>query len=186
MTKAEMKNIVNQAIKDKNLCRMYFKYHANYWYYFPLASSEKLFLGTEENDFLIDGYTIRRYTDLKKIQIKNDLCNLILKNEGIIDGIQIPNIDILNWETVFRSLKRTNKNIIVERESINKKNNIFLIGRIDKVFKEFTYFYHFDADGVWDIDPYKIPYTEITSISFDTRYIKFYSKYLEELKLETK
>ncbi len=70
MTKAEIKRIVNSCIELRNLCRVFFRYDANYWYYFPLISNDKLFLGAEEDDFIIDGYSIRRYTDIKKVEIK--------------------------------------------------------------------------------------------------------------------
>ncbi|HEX9062665.1 MAG TPA: hypothetical protein VF941_21045 [Clostridia bacterium] len=181
MTKTEIKRIVNDSINKRNLCRMFFRYDRNYYYYFPLASSDKLFLGAEEDDFIIDGYSIRRYVDMTKVQVKNDMCVKILKSEGITDSIQLPNIDISNWETVFTSLQRINKNIIIEKESLNEDNWEFCIGRIDKVYKRFVYLYHFDADGIWQDQPFKIPYSEITSVSFGTRYVETYSKYINEL-----
>lgn len=58
MTKAEMKEMVKRCIEQRNLCRMFLRYHENYWYYFPLVSNDKLFLGAEEDDFIIDGYSI--------------------------------------------------------------------------------------------------------------------------------
>lgn len=181
MTKTEIKRIVNDSITERNLCRMFFRYDRNYLYYFPLASGDKLFLGAEEDDFMLNGYSIRRYVDMTKIQVKNDMCAKILKSEGIADSIQAPTIDISNWETVFISLQKISKNIIIEKESLNEDDWEFYIGRIDKVYKKFVYFYHFDADGIWQDEPFKIPYSEITSVSFGTRYVDTYSKYINEL-----
>ena len=186
MKKSKIKSIVNGSIDQRNLCRMYFRYDAYYWYFFPLITSDKLFLGAKEEDFLIDGYSIRRFVDVTKVQIREDKCVEILKTEGISSGIQIPNIDISTWETVFSSLQKTNKNIIVAKENIKSDETEFVIGRIDKVYKKFVYIYHFDADGIWQEEPYRIPYSTITSVSFGTRYVETFSKYLEELPLKSK
>jgi hypothetical protein len=180
MTKSEIKSIVNRSVNQRNLCRMFFRYDAYYRYYFPLISNDKLFLGAEEDDFILNGYSIRRYVDLTKVQIKEDKCVEILKSEGIIESIKTPDVDISNWETVFTSLQKMNKNIIVEKESLNEDECEFVIGRIDRAFKKFAYIYHFDADGIWQEEPFKIPYTEITSISFGTRYVEVFSKYLND------
>ncbi|QVK16971.1 hypothetical protein KHQ81_08695 [Mycoplasmatota bacterium] len=183
MKKSGIKEIVNRSINQRNLCRMFFRYDKHYWYYFPLYANDKLFLGAEEDDFIIDGYSIRRFVDVTKVQIKDDKCLEILKNEGIIESIKKPIVDISNWESVFNSLNSLNKNVIIEKESLNDDECEFVIGKIDKVYKNFVYIYHFDADGIWQEEPYKIHYTAITSVSFGTRYVEVFSKYLDELKI---
>ena len=180
MTKAEMKKLVYQSISERNLLRMYFRYDAGYWHYFPLDSTEKLILGIKQDDFILDGYSIRRYVDLKRVQIEDGKRIDILRNEGLIDSINTPDIDISNWETVFSSLHKHNKNIIVEKESLEDDNWEYVIGRIDSVFKKFAYVFHFDADGIWGESPVRIPYSEITSISFGTRYVDVFSKYVDD------
>jgi hypothetical protein len=186
MTKSEIKEIVNRSVNQRKLCRMFFRYEVYYRYYFPLISNDKLFLGTEEDDFILNGYSIRRYVDLTKVQIKEDKYCEILKSEGIIESIKTPDVDISNWETVFTSLQKMNKNIIVEKESLNEDECEFVIGKIDRVFKKFVYVYHFDADGIWQEEPFKIPYTEITTVSFGTRYVDIFSKYIDGLTQKSK
>ncbi len=114
MTKTEMKELVHKSIGGRNLLRMYFRYDANYWHCFPLDANEKLILGIKQDDFILDGYSIRRYVDLKKVQIEEGKRIDILRNEGVIDSIKTPNIDISNWEAVYSSLQKLNRNIIVE------------------------------------------------------------------------
>lgn len=186
MKKSEIKTIINSSIEQQKLCRTFFRYEANYWCFFPLISNDKLFLGAAEDDFVIDGYSIRRYVDVTKVEVKDDKCIEILKKEGIVESIQTPNIDISNWETAFSSLQKMNKNIIVEKESLNYCECEFVIGRIERVYKKFAYVLHFDADGIWEKEPYKIPYTEITSVSFGTRYVEVFSKYLNELPIKSR
>lgn len=181
MTKAEIKDIVENCRKEKKVCRVFLRYDVNYRYYFPLLVNDKLFLGAEEDDFLIDGYAIRRFRDVTKAQIKNDLCATILNREGIADSLELPDVDITNWEMVFKSLQKINKNVIVEKESLNADDSEFVIGKIEKVCKHFAYIRHFDADGVWQAESYKIPYTGITSVTYASRYIETFSKYLGPL-----
>ena len=181
MTKAEIRKIVDMAMKERRLCRIYCRYDPNYWYYFPLLVSEKLFLGADEDDFILNGYTIRRFRDVKVAEIKDDLCIKILAEEGITGSVVVPAVDVTSWETVFRSLQKTDKNIIVENESLDAGECEFTIGRIEKVFKHHVYIRHFDAEGIWMDEPTKIPYTAITSVTFASRYVDVFSKYLDEL-----
>lgn len=181
MTKADIREIVAACLQQKRVCRVYLRYDINYWYYIPLIVGDKLFLGTEEDDFILDGYTVRRFKDVTKAQFRDDMCEKILKDEGVLDNIVTPEVDLSDWEAVFRSLQKRNKNIIIQRESLNKRECEYVIGRIEKVYKQHAYFRPFDADGIWEPEPYRIPYTEVTSITFAARYVDVFSKYLGEL-----
>lgn len=181
MTKLKIKEIVKVCLKEKHLCRIFFRYDNNYRYYIPLIIGDKLFLGIEEDDFVLDGYAIRRFQDVTKTQIKDDICERILNTEGIIDSINTPEVNLSNWETVFKSLQKINKNVIVEKESFDEDKYEFAIGRIEKVYRKFVYVRHFDADGIWQPEPHKIPYSEITTVTFASRYVDVFSKYLGEL-----
>jgi len=181
MTKNKIREIINDGLAQKKLCRVFLKYDVNYRYYFPLICNDTLFLGTEEDDFILDGYSIRRYKDITEVQIKNDMCVKILELEGVSDNLITPDIDLANWEGIFKSLQERNNNIIIEKESLNEEESEFVIGRIEKVYKRFVYIRHFDADGIWQDKPYKILFTRITSITFASRYVNFFQKYLTAL-----
>lgn len=176
MKKSEMKELLRSSIEPQRLCRVYFKYDENYYYYFPFQTSDKLFLGAEEDDFIIDGFSIRRFCDVTKVEIKNDKCIDIIKAEGILDGVSPPKLDISNWYTAFLSLKELGKNIIVRRESLDEDECAFAIGRIEKVLKHGVVFSHFDAEGIWHESLYEIPYSQITSVTFSSRYVDVFSK----------
>lgn len=178
MKKSEIKELVSSAIKPPNLCRVYFKYDENYYYYFPLQTSEKLFLGVEEDDFILDGFSVRRFCDVKKVEIKNDKCIEILRHEGLLNDLTVPEIDLTDWHSTFLSLQRLNKNVIIERDSLSEEEYEFYIGRIEKVLKTKILFRHFDADGVWEDELYEIPFSRITSVTFDSRYVNVFSKYV--------
>ena len=42
-----------------------------------------------------------------------------------------------------------------------------------------VYFKPFDADGVWEEEPWQIRYSEITSVQWGTRYARYWKRYLE-------
>ncbi len=181
MKRAEIKELVAACAQERKLCRVFLSYDAEYSYYFPLIFNDRLFLGAEEDDFLLDGYAIRRFRDVTKAEIKDDLCTNILKREGVVDSIVLPDVDMTSWETIFTSLKGREKNVIVEMEGPNRAEWAFVIGRIEKVYKKLVYIRHFDADGSWQTSPIKIPYTQITSVIFASRYVDTFSKYLSAL-----
>ena len=178
MKKIEIIELINRAVKSKEMCRIFFKYNYHYSYHFPLITSEKLFLSANEDDFIIDGFTVRRFCDVKKVEIKNDKCVEIIKCEGVFDNIKLPEIDITDWYSVFLSLSELNINIIVEKENLNDDECEFAIGKIEKVLKTKVIFKHFDADGIWQEECYEIPYSQITSITFSSRYVDIFSKYV--------
>lgn len=181
MKKYETKTLIEKSIENNNLSKILFRFNNYYESLFPVAYSDKLFMSVNEYDFSLDGYSIYRFKDVKSIKSNNNIFEEIIKSEGLIDSITIPAVDITNWKTIFESLKIIDKNIIVEKNTIDEKNSEFIIGRIEKIYKNFAYVRNFDANGIWDNSPTKIPFTEITKITFNSRYINFFSKHLNEL-----
>lgn len=58
------------STEQKPLLRLYLKYDAYYTYWFPFEASEKLFLAAKEDDFIINGFSIRRFRDIKNSNTK--------------------------------------------------------------------------------------------------------------------
>lgn len=180
MKKSKIKKRIEKAIFPHKLCRVYFKYDIYYRYYYPLEVGEDLFLCAEEDDFILNGYTIRRFKDVTKVEWKKDKCSEINEKEGILDDLTCPEINMFNWKSVLISLQKMGKNIIVEKEDLDKKECYFAIGRIIKVKNKKVRFREFDADGIWQDDLLDIPFSQITSVTFNSRYVEVFSKYLSE------
>ncbi len=181
VTKQEMRNTMLSCIDPHKLCRVFMKYDQNYFYYFPLKVNDHFFLGVKEEDFILNGYCIRRCRDVVKVEVRDDICLAIAIKEGTIDKIVMPDIDITNWQTIFTSLEKFDRNIIVEQESLNEEDCRFAIGKIEGVNTNFMSLRHFDGDGVWQDKPWKLHYTKITSVTFASRYVDIFSKYLPQL-----
>lgn len=178
MKKSDIKLLINNSIEQRQLCRVKFDYDDNTWFVFPLATNEKLVLCANEEEFILNGYSIRRFRDIEKAQCEVDKIFSMVKSEGIIEQLVTPKIDMMDWQTIFTSLKEQNKNIIVENEKAEEDDHSFIIGRIIKATKTKVVMQHFDADGIWEEKFYEVPYTKITSVSFGTRYVETFSKYL--------
>lgn len=112
---------------------------------------------------------------MKKIEIKADKYNEINKQIGLIEQIKMPPIDISDWKSIFDSLMALGCFIIIENEISGE----FAIGIIEKTFRNKLYFKSFDADGVWDDVGMEIPYSQITTVKWATRYADVWQKYLQ-------
>lgn len=181
MTKTQIKEMMKQAISPHKICRVYLKYDFYYRYYFPLIVGERLFLGAEEDDFILDGYSIRKFRDVVKTEIKDDKCLDIIYAEGLLEHLITPDVDITDWKTSLTSLQKIGKNIIIEKESLEEEEVEFAIGKVVKALKNKVLFRAFDADGVWEDELKEIPFSQITSITFGSRYVEVFSKYLPPL-----
>ena len=180
MKKEVIKELIDRAARDKKVANVYFKYSENYFNLIPCKASDQLFFAINEDDFIFDGFRVSRFRDVVKVRVKDDLCDQIILNEGLFQGLIIPEIELENWESVFNSLQTIGKNIIVEHETPEGVDDNFTICKIDRVYKSCLYIYHFDADGIWQSEPFRIPYQEVTSVTFDSRYVNVFSKYLPD------
>lgn len=178
MKKQEKIDLIQRGINEMAICRCYFTYDSNYFYYYPNAVNDKFFLGQEEDDFILDGYCIRKISHLKKVEIKDDKCNEINKMVGTTNQILMPDVDISSWRSIFSSLMRLDAYIEIEDE-INEQ---YAIGTIEKAFNDKLYFMPFDADGVWDKDGLEIRYSQITAVKWGTRYAECWKRFLEREK----
>jgi len=175
MKKQEKIGLIQRAIDETVICRCWFTYDRNYFYYYPNAVNGKFILGQEEDDFLLDGYCIRKISQLKRVEIKDDKCQEINKIFGTAEQVVDPGIDISTWQSIFSALSVRDEYIQIE-DAINGQ---FAIGVIEKVLRDRLYFRRFDADGIWDEDSLEIRYSQITSVSWGTRYARCWKRYLE-------
>jgi len=173
-----VKELIDEATSNLQIANVYMAYDENYYNLIPVKVSNQLFLAINEDDFIFDGFRISRFRDVKEVRIKNDKCDEIVRREGLLNNLRIPEINLENWQTVFEGLKNIGENVIVEYEAAEGKNDNFTIGKIDRMYKSCMYMYYFDANGIWELDPYRIPYNEVTSVTFNSRHVNIFSKYI--------
>ena len=178
MKKCEIKELINEAAEHRKFCKLLLYYEENSYFVFPLITGEKLFLCANEDDFILNGYSIRRFRDVLFAENQEGKIFEMINAEGLLGGLTVPDVDVTNWGAVFNSLQKMNKNIIVGNECASDGELAFVIGKIEKITKTKVLMRHFDADGIWEDELYEIPFSKITSVSFSTRYVDIFSKYV--------
>lgn len=172
-TLQELREGLRALIEPRNVCGIEYEYSDGAYYGFPLAVGQQLFLMAVDDDFLLNGFTVRRLRDIYQIGDRKGIYQSIAEKEGLTN-FDAPKVDVTDWESVFRSLHSLGKNIIIEREY---EPDFFRLGRIEKVAQDHVLFRHFDADGIWH-EPAVISYRDITSVTFYDRYAGILSKYV--------
>ncbi len=137
----------------------------------------------ECDDFRLLGFNIFPLNDFKEIRFNNNdkYYDKIMSFENEKKNIGIKTkVDLTDWKSVFYSLKKNKKNVIVECE--NPKIGSFTIGPIKRITDNNVFIQYFNAAGFLEDKPTKIEFDNITKIMFDDRYIDVFSKYTRERK----
>lgn len=165
----------------KTIERSEFDPHNLYGY--VIAKNDFLTLIAIEYDFLMDGYCILVNEDITKMKTTSTTrhCSNIMRKEGLLKDIDLPEINIDSWQSVFRSIKKLDEFVIIEDEF----DELFLIGPIVRINKQSVTIRHFDGVGQWQ-GLRNIRYEDITIVKFACRYIQYHRKYISEEKKQKK
>lgn len=177
MKKSKKLKILKKSCGTYEYCEFDFKYCANAVYYYVLDFNEKLCLCACEDDFILDGFEICRLRDAERVELVSNVTVEINKQNNILEGFEMPVLDISSWKATIESLAETDFFVIVR----NDYSGFFRIGEIKKVKKSGVVFRSFDGDGVWQ-PKIKIPFSDITSVQFGDRYSTYWKKYIDGLK----
>ncbi len=176
MKKSKIIKRLSERILPHRMCRVFMDYDGGYYlHYFPIKVNEKFFLGAIEDDFQLDGFRICPINRVKKVEPRDSKCLDININEGVVDKLYTPNVSISGWRPIFRSLKGMNRYVMVDTE------NSLYVGVIEAVKKHSVILRHFDADGIWQEHPVKIRFKDIQSVTFGSRYVDVFSKYIPKI-----
>lgn len=148
--------------------------------------SNELIVLQECGDFELQGFSILPIKDFTKIRFNNNdkYYDKIMSLENQKKNIGIKTkLDITDWKTALKSLRKNKKNIAIECES--PEIATFTIGPIKRINNKSVSIHNFDASGFFDEKPTKIKLKNITKILFDDRYIDVFSKYLRERRKKT-
>lgn len=149
-------------------------------YYFVLAISPTLVLLQNEEEFLLNGYSIVNLADITAVRSSRTerFHERMLRAESVSPRLPAASIDLTDWRSALKSLQAYGKNLIIECEVGDEDLDEFYIGRIEKLNRSSVALRHFDALGQWDDEPTTIGYRDITRVRFDERYLDVYSKHL--------
>ena len=172
MKRKKLMKRLAKAVKSDTAWRCWFSDHENYWYLYFLDFSDRLLLGVEEDDFILDGFELRPISVLQRLEHKNNMAAQIEQTLSLRETIQAPKIDLTDWRSAFRDLEALGRFLIIEGE------DWFEIGVIRAVRKKSILFQDFDGNGGWQ-EIHKIPYDEITRVCFGDRYSTHWQAWFE-------
>lgn len=177
LTIPTVRQTLEEAVASRGSLRLCFDYEDEASFLYPLAVGEHLFLGMEEFDFQLDGFTVRRLRDVEELEPVSGKYREIAVGEGLPEQLHTPCVELSHWGAVFTSLRRLGHCVIVERAYL-EEGHPFAVGLIRAVREDRVELLAFDADGVWEPEPWTIAFEDITSVTFDSQYIRVFSKYL--------
>ena len=182
MIKSSILDKINDFTTKRKYCkisRIADKEELSYKKGYIIDSSNDFILFKEVEDFIVRGFLVFPIHQVSKIRRnKNDVFfDKICRLEGIKDSIEMPNIKLNNWESIFNSIQKLGFNVIIINEISDE--DTFDIGPILKVTSNEVTINYFDATGKFDEDLTEIQYSDITHIDFDDIYTNTISKYLK-------
>ena len=136
---------------------------------------------TETDEFIFNGEVI-----IKKDQFDSIRCNEmdiaykeILSKEGKLKATKLKKttVDLTDWTTIFKDLKKQDIHVIVECEDLDDPT--FTIGPIENVNSKNVEIRYYDATGILDKKLTKVKFKDITLLKFNDRYSKTFRKYLK-------
>ena len=174
MERQEKIDILQQGIAGQRLCLLDTILEETPEYIYPLLVSERFVLYQQEDNFLLDGYAVRRLAQVQTVSLRSGKYEEINRLHGIADGICTPPVDISTWQALFSSLQKLDTYVTIENERFGN----FSIGEIQEVQPRRVCLRAFDADGVW-IDPVlEISHGMITKVTWGDRYSLNWQRYL--------
>lgn len=181
---------IKQQIKyhfdNKIYCRITRKVGEDYNQYskgYIVQYSKDFLVMQELEDFNVGGYFIFKIDSISDIRFnRNDkYYDKIIKweklNESIINK---HDINLTDWQSIFKSIKKTGLNVIIENE--DPDDNTFDIGPIIRINKSSVYIHYFNATGFLDNDLTQIKWNQITLVQFDDTYTNTFSKHIRARK----
>lgn len=164
--------------KDKVLnTTCYYSYNYYWSHHYVGDVNNRFVFGIIEDDFILNGYIIRKLSRINKVLVRNDITEKIGEMLGIKNQINYPSININSWKDIFSN--ECFKDELIELELYN--DGTFYFGKVIEVNKNSILFLAFDADGLWDKDKIKINYRDIDGICWNSRYLNGWKYYFNSL-----
>ena len=179
MTRDEIINIIRSSINPPSVCKIAFCDQQYEEFFFPLSVSDELFIGIVDKDFILDGFTVRRISDMTAAERIRGTYLRIHQAEGNVNRISLPPVSLKNWKQVFQSILASSENVIIEGYIPDTARKYFLVGRVTAVGEQGIRFRSFDGSGQWSERVMTLKFDDISAVTFGSSYVTTYSKYVK-------
>lgn len=182
MKQSKIVKRLSDCVLPHRMCYVEMKQDNGYYMsFFSLKVNEKFFLGAIEDDFQLNGFRICPLQRVKRVKVREDKCLDINISEGVVDSLYVPNVNISGWKQIFRSLKAMNRYVMIIVDDEKRDAGRLYIGAVSEVKKHSVMLRYFDADGIWQEEPVRIRFKDIQTVTFGSRYVDIFSKYVPKL-----
>lgn len=179
MTEKEAEALIKSCMNPLAICKLGFDYQQYEEFFFPISVSSSLFLGIAERDFRLDGFCIKRLSDITSVEGIRGTYLSIHKSEGNLSLLTKPPISLDSWQSACRSVAASGEIISIEGFTAEGQIRYFLIGRILAIGDHGIRFRSFDGSGTWSDKAITVPYSSMISLTIGSSYITTYSKYVK-------
>lgn len=143
----------------------------------PLGVSDDLMLASPYVDFVPDGFEVVRLRDVSRIQEdgRSEFHGRIMQAEGVLAQLAAPeDIPLDGFPELLQWLMLRGEPVIV-----NGKNDLYLLGIVEKVGKNRLGLRYISAEGQTDSEMLRLAYEDIISVSFGSRYARLVAQYAD-------
>ena len=143
-----------------------------------LGHSAKLLILQQVYDFHLEGLVVLRKKDISNVSqsATDDFQKQMLVDEGLFAQIDFDTrFELSDWKSIIEQLGNLHGLLIIENE--DPADPQFLIGQVSKCSKSGVAMRFFDGCGIWDDEPVKLPYREITLCTANSNYVNKYRNY---------
>ena len=147
----------------------------------PLQMSEKLVLVAPYTDFKPDGFEVVRLRDISNVRADEQAAfhEQVMQAEGVLRGLIPPQVSLESVPALLTDL-----GALGEAVAVSGKENVLLLGTIEKAGKKKLRVRYVDGEGHVDEDPTRFSYDDISSVSFGSRYLKLVVQYADKFPLD--
>lgn len=143
----------------------------------PLQMSEKLVIVAPYTDFKPDGFEVVRLRDISNVRADEQAAfhEQVMQAEGVLTGLFPPKVSLESFPSLLTDLFA-----LGEPVAVSGKQNVLLLGTIEKAGKKKLRVRYVDGEGHVDEDPTRFAYEDISSVSFGSRYLKLVVQYADK------
>lgn len=149
----------------------------------PLQMSEKLVLVAPYTDFKPDGFEVVRLRDISNVRADEQAAfhEQVMQAEGVLKGLVPPQVSLESFPALLTDLFALDEPV-----AVSGKENVLLLGTIEKAGKKKLRVRYVDGEGHVDEDPTRFSYDDISSVSFGSRYLKLVVQYADKFPLDAR
>lgn len=145
------------------------------------ALGEALVLVQEVRDFHRRGFVVVRRADVVEVA-EGDVERLfsrMIDAGGVRDElVPAPTLDLDDWSACLRDLKRAGGALVLECEAEDPP--VFYLGRLTAVTRDAASMRYITVEGVLEREAVAVPLDEVTQVSFDDRYSRFFGRHASD------